>query len=177
MCCKWCSFAFIAYYLYIQSTQNIPPTNCFTLSLLATICDKVCNKYQEKTIVTQGLIKCWVGSLRLFWFFCLQCPNIIFDNSYITFCNKTASLLNFEMICYATNAPLQLVQAYTSLFSLAFLELVKEVGFVNQFPSLCSSRIRCGCIATMYQYKVCEIRSRIQTNPIVFFDENPMNQG
>ena len=45
MCCKWCSFAFIAYYLYIQSTQNIPPTNCFTLSLLATICDKVCNKY------------------------------------------------------------------------------------------------------------------------------------
>ena len=44
MRCKWCSFAFIAYYLYIayiaiayylyiQPTQNIPFANCYTLHI------------------------------------------------------------------------------------------------------------------------------------------------
>ena len=84
MCCKWCSFAFIAYYLYIQSTQNIPPTNCFTLSLLATICDKVCNKYQEKNNCDAGLDKMLSRLAKQFFhFFGSQCANIIFAINFI----------------------------------------------------------------------------------------------
>ena len=50
---------------------------------------------------------------------------------------------------------------------------------VNQFPSLWCSRIRCSCIAALFQYKVCEIRSRIQTNPINLLTkiQESMNQG
>ena len=37
MLCKWGSFAFMAYYLYIQSTHNIPSTNCYTRSISALV--------------------------------------------------------------------------------------------------------------------------------------------
>ena len=131
MCCKWCSFAFIAYYLYIQSTQNIPPTNCFTLSLLATICDKVCYKYQEKKNNDAGLDK------RLSHYLARSALTLFLRQILYDILQETASLLHFEMIYYVcirfSNAPLQLVQAYTSLFSLAFLlKLVKTLS--TNFP-------------------------------------------